>query len=96
LNKLKLLVQRLRERGISVIFVRAPVASEMARLYERYLPKAQYWDRMVATVDAPFIRADDYPELSSFIPPDGSHLCGKDPEVFTQRLLRILRDRKLM
>jgi hypothetical protein len=89
-------VNRLHSRGVQVIFVRAPVAPEMERLYEHYLPRAQFWDRMVAAVDAPFIRSDDYAALDSFMPPDGSHLCADDPRLFTQRLLDILRRRKLL
>jgi hypothetical protein len=96
LARLDAIVRRLHDRGIPVVFIRAPVAPEMAALYEKHLPRKDFWDRMVSQVDAPFVRADDYPELSAFHPPDGSHLCGEDPKVFTQELGAILKSGKLL
>jgi hypothetical protein len=95
-SRLNGIVQRLHARGVPVIFVRAPVTPDMEALYEKHLPRKDYWDRMVADIDAPFVRADDYPQLSMFSPPDGSHLCGEDPQLYTKRLSAILKSENLL
>lgn len=96
LSRLKGIVQRLQDRGVPVIFVRTPVTPDMEALYEKHLPRKDYWDRMVSEIDAPFVRADDYPQLSLFHPPDGSHLCGEDPQVYTERLSAIFKSENLL
>lgn len=96
LRQLDELINRLNARGIPVVFIRAPVAQEVEALYEHYLPRAKYWDRMEAQIAAPFIRADDFPALSSFHLPDGSHLCGADQQAFTHALADVLRARGLL
>jgi hypothetical protein len=95
LSRLKGIVQRLHARGVPVIFIRAPVTPDMEALYEKHLPRSDYWNRMVSEIDAPFVRADDYPQLSLFSPPDGSHLCGEDPRLYTERLSAILKSKDL-
>lgn len=96
LSRLGRVVDRLQRRAIPIAFVRAPVAPAIQEFYNRHLPRAEYWDRMVEAIDAPFIRADDFSELSGFHPPDGSHLCGSDAIVFTGRLSNLLISRNLL
>jgi len=84
------MVQLVRDRGGSVIFVRLPSCGETLELEEATWPREKYWDRFAATTSARTLHFADHPELSSFDCPDGSHLDHRDAVPFTRALVEVL------
>jgi hypothetical protein len=84
-------VQRIRARGGKVVFVRLPVCGDLKTLEDRATPRAGPWNRLLKESGAPGIYFEDYPELSSFVCPEWSHLSAPDSIVFTHRLVPHLR-----
>jgi hypothetical protein len=94
IERLRGIVARLQARGSSVVFFRPPLAPELEDIYAEHLPRREFWEPVADRIGAPALRADDFPELASFVPPDGSHLCQADAAEFTRRLAGILRARR--
>lgn len=79
-------VQRIREHGGDVVFVRMP-SSGSARVNERRLfPRKDYWDFFAAQSTASTIHFEDYPELKDFVLPDGDHLDQRQAVTFSAAL----------
>ena len=87
---LETLVQRIEKRGGRVVFVRFPTDKGIWQIDEGRLPRTQYWDKLAALTSADTIHFKDYPELSRFDQPDGSHLDYRDAIPFTEALSRII------
>jgi hypothetical protein len=80
-------VAKLRARGGKLVFVRFPFAGDLKKLEDRGTPRAGIWTRILKETGAPGIYFEDYPELSSFNPPEWSHLSAPDSVEFTKRLV---------
>jgi hypothetical protein len=80
-------VDRIRQRGGEVIFVRFP-SSQNAEFVRT--PRDLYWDPFAKQTGAPSIYFADYPALTRFDCPDGSHLDSREAPGFTRELIRIL------
>jgi len=52
-------------------------------------PKNIFWDNL-KNRNLKLIHFSDYPELSKFDPPDGSHIDYRDKKLFTEYLFRII------
>lgn len=84
------MVQRIRDRGGSVIFLRLPSCGATLDLEETAWPRGTYWDRFAGMTSARTIHFADHPKLSGFDCPDGSHLDYRDAIPFTRALVDVL------
>ena len=87
-------IDRLRARGVQIVFVRTPVSGPMRMGESMGFPREQYWDRILKETASEGIHYLDYPGLSRFECPEFSHLSPKDAVAFTHQLARILSDEK--
>jgi hypothetical protein len=84
-------VQKLRNRGCKIVFVRLPNSGELKALEDRETPRAAFWDRIIKNTAAPGIYYEDFPDLASFKCPEWSHLSAEDSVEFSKRLIPHLR-----
>jgi len=85
-------VNRIRERGGDVVFLRLPVTGPLAEREEQLAPRAHTWDRLVRESDVPAIHFAEHAALSTFDCPEWSHLSAEDSVEFTRRLVPHLQD----
>ena len=90
LTYLESLVKRIKQRGGRVVFVRFPTDKGIWQIDQTRLPRAQYWDKLAAMTSAETIHFNDYPELSRYNLPDGSHLDYRDAVPFTDTLCKLI------
>lgn len=86
------LVNRIRERGGRVVFLRLPVTGPLADLEEQLTPRAATWERLVEDSGVPAIHFADVDSLRAFQCPEWSHLSADDSVEFTRRLVPHLQD----
>ncbi len=84
-------VDKLRNRGGKIVFVRLPHSGGLKALEDRDTPRAQTWDPLLKATAAPGIYYEDFPELSGFNCPEWSHLSAGDSVEFSKRLVPHLR-----
>ena len=84
-------VEKLRARGVPVLFVRPPVDGDYLALEDRDFPRGRTWDRLLAKTHTPGIHFQDHPELQGFYLPEWSHLAAADAGRFTEALCRLLQ-----
>ncbi len=88
------LIQKIENRGGRVMFIRFPSTGVVRQLEGQTWPRKKYWDILVTNAGAKAIHFEDYPTLSGFDCPDGSHLDVRDAEIFTRSLAEILLEKK--
>ena len=84
-------VDKLRQRGGKIVFVRFPCSGPLKELEDKITPRAQTWDVLLAQTKIPGIHFEDHPELAAFVCPEYSHLKPDDATLFTQRLIPYLK-----
>jgi hypothetical protein len=84
-------VNKLRARGGKIVFVRFPHNGELKALENRLSPRDKTWDPLIKSTAAPGIYYEDFPELSTFVCPEWSHLSAGDSVEFSKRLVPHLR-----
>jgi hypothetical protein len=84
-------VQKLRNRGCKIVFVRLPNSGGLKALEDRVTPRAAFWDRIIKDTAAPGIYYEDFPDLARFKCPEWSHLSAEDSVEFSKRLIPHLR-----
>ncbi|MDQ6913455.1 MAG: hypothetical protein M3128_11345 [Verrucomicrobiota bacterium] len=84
-------VEKLRARGVKMVFVRFPVSGELKVYEDRATPRAKTWEPLLQQTGTPGIYFEDFPELASFECPEWSHLSAGDSVEFTKRLVPHLR-----
>lgn len=89
-------VERIRNRGGVVVFVRLPTSGELHSRLSRLYPREQYWDAFARRTGATTIHFLDVPALASLECPDSMHLDQKDQATFTEALARELRTRGVL
>ena len=85
-------VAKIQERGGQVIFLRMPSSGVIREIEAITWPRHRYWDLLAAQVGGVALHFEDYPSLSAFQCPDGSHLDSSDAELFTEALVGILQE----
>jgi hypothetical protein len=90
-RNVKIAVDKLRARGGKIVFVRFPMTGPLKAHEDKFTPRAQTWDPLLAATGVPGIYFEDFPELSSFECPEWSHLSAGDSVEFTKRLVPHLR-----
>jgi hypothetical protein len=87
-------VRRIEQRGGHVVFIAFPASGLVRRIEERRYPRERYWDSFARRVGGVALHFSDWPTLSAFNCPDGSHLDMRDRARFTEALAAILFVRK--
>ena len=80
-------ITTLRARGVRVLFVRPPSDGEYYAWEQKYLPRADTWDRLLERTGAPGIHFEDYAQLQGYELPEWSHLAAADANRFTEQLV---------
>lgn len=93
LAEVKASVDRIRNRGGKVIFVRTPSSGPFAEAEQKGYPRDQYWDRLLAVTNAPGIHFRDYAETKNFTCPEWSHLSLEDAIRYTGHLIQQLGEK---
>jgi hypothetical protein len=84
------IIQKIENRGGRVIFIRFPSTGVVRQLEDKTWPREKYWDILAAHTRAKAVHFEDYPSLSQFDCPDGSHLDVHDAKKFTRSLAEIV------
>jgi hypothetical protein len=79
-------IDTLRARGVDVLFVRLPSSGEYYAFEQKYLPRAQTWDRLLAETGTPGIHFEDYPQLQGYDLPEWSHASAPEARRMTLSL----------
>ncbi len=83
-------VEKLRARGVRVLFLRPPTAGRYLEFDNKVFPRVKTWDVLLARTGAQGIHFEDYPELQGLELPEWSHLSHADADRFTAALYRII------
>ncbi len=89
-------VERIQQRGGSVIFYSSPISGLRRQVEEDTYPRAQFWDQLAATTGAPTLHADDVPALKAIPLPDESHVDYRNKRAYTDALIDALVARGLL
>jgi hypothetical protein len=91
LSRVKTAVDRLKGRGVKIVFVRTPASGPMEIGMKKGYPREQYWEQLLKHTNTPGIHYEDYPETSKFICPEWSHLKLSDAKIYTAHLVKTLQ-----
>ncbi len=80
-------IDKLRARGVRVLFVRPPSDGVYYAYEQKYLPRATTWDPLLEHTHAPGIHFEDYPELQGYVLPEWSHLSAPEAERYTAAIV---------
>lgn len=83
-------IDKLRARGVRVVFVRAPSDGEYYAYEQKYLPRDKTWDLLLQRTAAPGIHFEDYPELQGYELPEWSHMSPSEAERYTANYVPIV------
>lgn len=83
-------VNKLRARGVTMIFVRPPSTGDYLVWENRDFPRATTWDVLLARTGVPGIHFEDYPDQQSLELPEWSHLAAAERPRYTEALLRAI------
>jgi hypothetical protein len=81
-------VEKLRARGVEVVFVRPPSNGRYLEFENRAFPREKTWDVLLERTGAPGIHFEDYPDQQGLELPEWSHLSAADAERYTEALYR--------
>jgi hypothetical protein len=84
-------IEKLKVRGVQVVFVRPPSDGEFLEAENKGFPRERTWNVLLERTGVAGIHFEDYPELQGLNLPEWSHLSGEDAERFTERLCAILQ-----
>lgn len=90
-------IEKIQDRGGQVVFVRMPSTGLVNEIESEFLPRDEYWDRMVASApDALSLHFEDIPGIEAIELPDHSHVDAAGRDEFTALLAaevaRLLRE----
>ncbi len=83
------LIKKIEERGGKVILVRFPTSKLIWSIDHKRYPREIFWDK-ISKKHNRSVHFSDYPSLSKFNLPDGSHLDFRDKKDFTKSLMRVI------
>jgi hypothetical protein len=84
-------VAQLRQRGVRVLFLRAPSDGPYLAREEVWFPRNRSWDALLAATHTPGIYFSDYPQLRGYYLPEWSHMTRSEAERFTAALYQIIQ-----
>jgi hypothetical protein len=85
-------VERLRARGVGVVFVRPPSDGRYYAYEQQHMPRAQTWDALLARTGLPGVHFEDHPSMQGLDLPEWSHLSRADAERYTAALAPLVQD----
>lgn len=83
-------IDKLRKRGVRIVFVRAPSDGEYYAYEQKYLPRDKTWELLLQRTGAPGIHFEDYPELQGYDLPEWSHMSAPEAERYTANYVPIV------
>jgi len=92
-KQVKANIDKIRNRGGKVLFVRTPASGPMEFATIKTHPRNEYWEPMLAYTQTDGIHYSDYPGTDHFICPEWSHLSPSDAIIYTRELVNILREK---
>lgn len=69
------------------MFVRMPTSQEHWEIESQYMPIDTYWNSFIKSVNAPSLHFAQHPTLTTFDPPNMSHIDAREKATFTANLL---------
>ena len=85
-------VERLRARGVGVVFVRPPSNGRYYAYEQQHMPRVQTWDALLKRTGLPGMHFEDYPAMQGLDLPEWSHLSRADAERYTAALAPLAQD----
>ena len=82
---------KFKARGGKIILLRCPSSAGVRMGESHGLPRKEFWDELVARVEAPTYHFEDYEVLNQFYCPEWSHLSRSDAKIFTTELVKIMK-----
>jgi hypothetical protein len=86
-------VDKIRDRGGQVIFVRTPSSGPFLAMEKMAFPREKFWNRLIATTQCEGVHFEDYPAIANFQCPEYSHLSISQAKSFTKSFIRILQEK---
>ena len=83
-------IDKMRKRGVRVMFLRPPSDGEYYAYEHKYLPRTNTWDLLLERTGAPGIYFEDYPELQGYVLPEWSHMSPPEARRFTANYVPIV------
>jgi len=83
-------IDKIKQRGGAVLFVRTPSSGPFLVAEEKHFPREVYWDKLLAYTGCPGIHFLDYPATDHYLCPEFSHLNSQDAIMYTKNLIDIL------
>lgn len=93
IKEIKISIDKIRDRGGHVIFIRTPSSGPLAEWEKKNFPRDKYWDHMLEVTDTDGIHFEDYPETKDLICPEWSHLSLQDAIYYTIQLINQLQEK---
>ena len=84
-------VEKLRARGVEVVFVRPPSSGPFLEFERKVFPREKTWDVLLARTGSRGVHFEDVPEMRALEPVEWSHLNRRDAERFTELLFAATR-----
>ena len=91
MNRAVAAIEKLKARGVQVVFVRPPSAGEFLAAENGGFPRERTWNVLLQRTGVPGIHFEDYPEMQGLNLPEWSHLSAADAARFTEALCAILQ-----
>jgi hypothetical protein len=91
LEEIKKSIDRLRSRGVAIVFVRLPSSGAMLEKEKKEYPRRQYWEKLLAVTQTTGYYYADYPGTAGLVCPEDSHLSPADAVIYTRELVEILK-----
>ena len=82
--------EKLRERGVEVVFVTLPYEGFYARNEEAIAPRAEFWEEELERTGAPGLHFQDHPEMQGYELPEWSHMSASEADRFTRAFVPLL------
>src|SRR5206468_220075 len=86
-------VDKIKERGGQIIFVRSPSSGPFLMGEKMGYPREKYFDRILVATNCPGIYFGDYPPIAHFQCPEFSHLKPSDAIIYTKNLIQIFEEK---
>ncbi len=86
IGRIAVAVDKLRARGVRIVFVRPPSSGLWAAHETRLTPRKDTWEALLQRTGVPGIHFEDHPQLQGDTLPEWSHVSAADAPRFTAAL----------